>query len=401
MPLTDGSANYIMQTDGAGQVSFVDPATIGDGVGAQQIDDLTDGKSDNDGTNDGSSIFLGIGAGTADDSSNNQNTGVGFQALMSNTTGYGNVAAGNSSLQNNSTGYSNVGIGWAALQGNTDGFRNIGIGEATLLFNTTGDENIAIGHSALQNNLSGTNNTAVGSAAGLLNTGSANIFLGYNAGYSETGSNKLYIENSNTNEDNALLYGEFDNDILRTNGELQIGNPTGTGYALPTVDGTTDFLMQTDGAGQVSFIDPATIVSPDVTTFPFGQMHLSANQALTGTGWVKILFDTATIDVASDFNATSDRFIAPAAGIYQVDASFHSNAAVTATGSFGIAVYVNGSNVKRSQYSHYGNGLVHRGVHTALNLAASDYVEIYVYKQSAFNINSNLTRTSWEIERVR
>ncbi len=33
MPLTDGAPNYIMQTNGTGQVSFVDPATIGDGTG--------------------------------------------------------------------------------------------------------------------------------------------------------------------------------------------------------------------------------------------------------------------------------------------------------------------------------------------------------------------------------
>ena len=38
-------------------------------------------------------------------------------------------------------------------------------------------------------------------------TGSSNVFLGYNAGYNETGSNKLYIANTNTNT--PLIYGDF------------------------------------------------------------------------------------------------------------------------------------------------------------------------------------------------
>jgi len=38
MPITDGTANYIMQTDGSGQVSFVAPATIGDGTGTDNQD---------------------------------------------------------------------------------------------------------------------------------------------------------------------------------------------------------------------------------------------------------------------------------------------------------------------------------------------------------------------------
>lgn len=38
-------------------------------------------------------------------------------------------------------------------------------------------------------------------------TGSGNVFLGYNAGYNETGSDKLYIDNSNTST--PLIYGDF------------------------------------------------------------------------------------------------------------------------------------------------------------------------------------------------
>jgi hypothetical protein len=39
--------------------------------------------------------------------------------------------------------------------------------------------------------------------------------LGYNAGYNETGSNKLYIDNSGTTT--PLIYGEFDNQFVKIN----------------------------------------------------------------------------------------------------------------------------------------------------------------------------------------
>jgi len=46
------------------------------GVSVEKINDLTDGKSDNDGTQNGSSVFLGVDAGAVDDSSDNRNVGI-------------------------------------------------------------------------------------------------------------------------------------------------------------------------------------------------------------------------------------------------------------------------------------------------------------------------------------
>ncbi|HLV69573.1 MAG TPA: hypothetical protein VKY34_02615, partial [Xanthomarina sp.] len=62
--------------------------------GAEKINDLMDGKSDNDGSENGSSVFIGLGAGINDDSSDNQNTGIGFETMGSNTSGFDNVAVG-------------------------------------------------------------------------------------------------------------------------------------------------------------------------------------------------------------------------------------------------------------------------------------------------------------------
>jgi len=52
---------------------------------------------------------------------------------------------------------------------------------------------------------------------------SGNIFIGYRAGRSNEGSNKLFIENSGVDSTQALIYGEFDNDLLVLNADVGIG----------------------------------------------------------------------------------------------------------------------------------------------------------------------------------
>ncbi|MEO6454915.1 MAG: tail fiber domain-containing protein [Ginsengibacter sp.] len=151
------------------------------------------------------------------------NTANGYQALYANNTGIGNTAIGASALKNNNSG-GNTGIGADALSANTDGYSNTGIGSASLTGNNSGFENVAIGGIALANNINGSANTAVGYGSGNQNTdGSSNVFIGYQAGYNETGSNKLFIANNGANADEALIYGEFDNKILRLNGKVGIG----------------------------------------------------------------------------------------------------------------------------------------------------------------------------------
>ena len=188
------------------------------------------------------------------------NTSIGSQSLRFNTTGNYNNAKGYQSLYSNTTGTYNTANGYQSLYSNTTGGSNLASGYQSLLDNTTGNSNTAIGNRSLLNNTTGSSNTSIGSFAGANNSiGTGNVFLGSSAGSNELGSNTLYIQNNNADADNALIYGEFDNDILRTNSEFQIGNPTGTGYAFPTIDGSSNQLLQTDGSGQLSFIDPATI----------------------------------------------------------------------------------------------------------------------------------------------
>jgi hypothetical protein len=140
--------------------------------------------------------------------SGTENVALGHQTLMSNSTGYANTAVGYQALINNSTGYQNTGIGDWALKSNNIGAENTAVGYFSLKSNTTGTNNTALGNWALLNLTTGINNTALGSQAGQGNTtGSGNVFIGHQAGANETGSNKLFIQNSVNGA--PLIRGDF------------------------------------------------------------------------------------------------------------------------------------------------------------------------------------------------
>ncbi len=177
------------------------PAEIADGddVGAQKLDDLSDGKSDNDGSQDGSSVFLGINAGAADDGTDNKNVGIGFEAIKSNTTGFWNTAIGFQTLYSNTTGNYNTANGYMPLPANTTGSRNTAHGTYSLYSNTSGSYNTAIGMFANFNNQTGNYNTAIGyNAFGNGTNYSNSTAIGNNAAIS--GSNQIHLGNTNITE---------------------------------------------------------------------------------------------------------------------------------------------------------------------------------------------------------
>ena len=150
---------------------------------------------------------IAIGSQSGYNTNGVSNIFVGYQAGYTNTTGMQNTFMGTQAGLNNSIGYNNIFLGVAAGQSNTEGANNIFIGTQTGNKNTTGGFNTSIGLYAGFSNVSG----------------SSNVFLGSQAGYYETGSNRLYIENSSADKNSALIYGEFDNKNLTINGNLGIG----------------------------------------------------------------------------------------------------------------------------------------------------------------------------------
>jgi len=322
----------------------------GDGLGiVSSINDLSDGKTG------GLSVFLGSGAGYTDDGSDNQNTGVGtnalyynssgsqnaaygWEALINNTTGSSNIAVGPTALLSNTTGGLNIAIGPETLHDNTSGDNNIAIGPFALYANTTAQGNLAIGNSALRYHTSGMGNTAVGTVSlysntnGVSNVGigpganyynqegdrntiignqagygpdvhnkSGSVFLGNRAGYNETESDKLYIENSDS--DTPLIGGDFANDEIYLYGSVGIGTDS-PNYPLTILPGdnnrgiSIDHDQTSGGATYSIHVDLDNTNSGDLQTYGISSTATSTAGASLTSG----LYGRA------DGDATGDKF---------------------------------------------------------------------------------------------
>lgn len=159
------------------------------------------------------------------------NTGSGFQALYSNTTGFYNTASGAEALYSNTSGSNDTAVGYQALSSNTTGVWNIALGSYALMSNRTGGNNTAAGVDALTGNSTGSGNTAFGSEslaanyAGVDNTASGVFALARNTnGGNNTASGAYALYNSYGNHNTASgAYALFAN----TNANFNTAN----GYA--------------------------------------------------------------------------------------------------------------------------------------------------------------------------
>lgn len=179
---------------------------------------------------------------------------IGTEA-MENNIGSQNIALGRLAGQN-FNGTKNFSVGYSAGR-NIVGNENITLGSATgfnlngdrnfgavngALYNATCSDAVAIGYEALRfsntsatgqigigynagRNADGNNGIFIGTNTGVTSTGDNNIFLGAEAGNTSifhSASNTLIIDSSPSPTSSPLIYGEFDNDILRVNGELEV-----------------------------------------------------------------------------------------------------------------------------------------------------------------------------------
>jgi hypothetical protein len=188
-------------------------------------------------------LFIGNLTGYSNIAANN-NHFVGNGAGFNNTTGNQNHFDGNQAGYNNNTGSENYFSGFFSGHSNTAGTQNFFAGNNAGLLNSTGSKNYFSGFAAGYKNTSGGSNTYIGYQAGHENaSGSGNIMIGNMAGYSETGSNKLYISNSSTTT--PLIYGQFDNRLVKLNGKAEITTQFATDTVLKlTSPGQTTVLFQ-------------------------------------------------------------------------------------------------------------------------------------------------------------
>jgi hypothetical protein len=110
------------------------------------------------------------------------NTGMGYQALLNNTSGYQNTAFGFQALRNNTTGRQNTAVGYKALRNETTGVCNTAIGAFAAYTQNGASNTTAVGFSAGCSITTGGSNTLIGSCAGAaVTTGNSNTAVGFRA----------------------------------------------------------------------------------------------------------------------------------------------------------------------------------------------------------------------------
>lgn len=132
---------------------------------------------------------LTVGIGSYTGSVPSPNVAVGFQTLLSTTTGVNNIAVGKNALYRNTTGSGNIAIGDSALFNTVTTSNNTAVGFNSLQNTTTGTQNAAVGYYSLNSNTTGGRNSAFGYNALQSNTvGVENTAIGYGAGSGASGS---------------------------------------------------------------------------------------------------------------------------------------------------------------------------------------------------------------------
>ncbi len=247
-------------------------------------------------TTSNNNTFVGSNAGL-NNSTGSLNTATGINALGSNTTGIGNAAFGASALVANTTGAYNAALGSAALNANTNGAFNTATGTSALFSNTTGSNNVAQGAAALLSNTTGNANVAIGLGALYLNTNRSNLVA--------VGDSALYNNGAGTTQpvqatfntavgSKALFANTTGRSNTSTGGLALLNNTTGDGN---TAAGVQALRSNTDG-----FYN--TAIGYNTLFFNTGGVFntaLGANaDALTGD-----LFNTTSLGYSASVNISN------------------------------------------------------------------------------------------------
>lgn len=200
-PSSANLASAVTDETGTGALVFANtPTLVTPNIGAATgtsvnlssratIDTLTIGRGG--ATAVASNTALGYQALNSASLTGTVNVGVGYQALLANTSGAGNTAVGNAALTACTTGGDNVAVGSIAAKSVTTGGGNTAIGVASLENLSTSNYNIAIGVAAIRNRDAAANigiglSAAQGSATVANNTGNSLVAVGYGALASDT-----------------------------------------------------------------------------------------------------------------------------------------------------------------------------------------------------------------------
>lgn len=195
--------------------------------------------------------------------------GVYFMYHPQRTTGFSIGSSGNGNFDNGvslgsdagrfASGQSSISIGVQAGYRASYSFRMIAIGDNANSGNSSYSKTDSIGIGTYSATNGGIQNVIIGGSSGnggIITNYSQSVFLGHNSGYSgsnhsvflgyqsgrnEINSQRLHIANTGSK---SLIYGEFDNDLIRINGRLETSGSTTVSGSLTVTDTITELSAE-------------------------------------------------------------------------------------------------------------------------------------------------------------
>lgn len=253
--------------------------------------------------NIGNSVFIGSGAGAADDLTDNRGVFVGIDAGTTNTSGYDNAFVGKDAGRLNDGGDSNTFIGMSAGYSNSAGWSNTFIGKEAGYTNASGLDNTFVGRTSGYNNTGGSN-AFFGFEAGYTNTSAgSNTFLGNGAGrQTSTGASNTYV---GTNAGKYLANGSTSNATTGTSAFLGMDTKASAdGVANETVigyntigKGSNTVILGAEGANTAVYATGGLIVNDegfDVDSWIEGLNDVNLFYVDAGNDGIGIGTDTAS-----------------------------------------------------------------------------------------------------------
>jgi len=146
---------------------------------------------------------------------------------------------------------------------------------------------------------------------------------------------------------------------------------------FPNNDGDADQVLTTNGSGVLTW------ASAGGTNTPCFEAYASSSQgSISNNTWTKLQFNTEVFDVGSGYDNVNDKFVIPSgnAGKYYIYSMAQLYAPYDANQYSKIAIYKNGSVIVQdtADYRHDDSRVRPAKIFSILDLAVSDYIEIYV-----------------------
>jgi hypothetical protein len=165
---------------------------------------------------------------------------------------------------------------------------------------------------------------------------------------------------------NDALIGTSDEFVLMAAAPSQVITEMITNLAVTTAKIADGAVTQDKLADDVA-----------MTTTAKTRAYLGTSQLnLPHGSFVKVAFASESYDPGTNFDTTTNRFVAPVSGYYEIDAMLRWNQTPART-RYEVAIYKNGSNAAASILTTSINGSVTSDVSDTLYLNQNDSIEIY------------------------